>query len=612
MTVKKWRNHIKKNMAATIKVPTIFTAVDKFTGPVKTMTKGVKKFNHTAVSGLERVNQKLNGFKYHALAGAAVLGTAVKSAIDFEKSMANVGTLVDRNVEDIGKMGDEVLELSTKLPIPIKELTASLYDIRSAGVPAADAMKTLEIAGKLAKAGISTTTESTNILTSAMNAFKSEGLSADKIANTLFKTVKYGKTNLSQLSQQFGSTASIVSSAGVKLVDFSAATAAITTLGTPASQAQNQIRSAITSLQKPTAEMEKIYRQLGITSEKELIKKKGGIVGAMEAISATGKNMGLNLSKAWGSSEAMSAFNSLTGATNDAYKKTLADMVKGNPALEKAFQDQLGTGASQAQKAANNIEVLSITVGTILVPSLIKLIGKLIPVVKGFKDFIKANQWLIELIPWVVGAFVALKTVLFGIRTYQTLATLGQWKLNAAMAANPVGLVVAAILILIGIIAVAISHYEDWGAALLMILGPFGMIINLIIGFKKHWGKIVDAFNDGGIVAGLKMIGKVIFDTMLLPIQQLLELIGKIPGASKFIQPALDFIVSTRNNLGLEDGEEPPITSSPEERTAGVINETISQQRVNFNFRDPGNMVESVEQTGNLDLPIIGPTQGQR
>jgi TP901 family phage tail tape measure protein len=164
--------------------------------------------------------------------------------------MSNVATLIDTNVESMDKMGGEILKMASVLPAPIEELTASLYDIRSAGVSADNAMKVLEASGRLAASGLATTSESTNMMTSAINAFKNEGLEAAEISDILFKTVKFGKTNISQLAQAFGATAPIVQSAGVRLADFSAATAALTTVGTPAAQAQNQIRASIIALQK--------------------------------------------------------------------------------------------------------------------------------------------------------------------------------------------------------------------------------------------------------------------------------------------------------------------------------------------------------------------------
>ena len=82
------------------------------------------------------------------------------------------------------------------------------------------------------------------------------------MSDILFKTVKAGKTTISELAQGFGATAPIVQAAGASLEDFQAATAALTA-GTPAAQAQTQIRAAMVALQKPTKEMSAIMHRLG-------------------------------------------------------------------------------------------------------------------------------------------------------------------------------------------------------------------------------------------------------------------------------------------------------------------------------------------------------------
>ena len=56
------------------------------------------------------------------------------------------------------------------------------------------------------------------------------------------------------------------------------------------------------------------------------------------------------------------------------------------------------------------------------------------------------------------------------------IVTVAQWAWNAAMTANPIGIVIVAIAALVAIVAVAIKHYNKWGAALLQFLGPIGTV----------------------------------------------------------------------------------------------------------------------------------------
>jgi hypothetical protein len=131
------------------------------------------------------------------------------------------------------------------------------------------------------------------------------------------------------------------------------------------------------------------------------------------------------------------------------------------------------------------------------------------------------------------------------------ILTAKQWLLNIALNANPIGLVVLAIAALVGLVTIIITKYDEWGASLALLTGPFGLIINLIQSFRRHWDSIKQAFTDGGIIAGLKRIGIVMLDALLMPIQQLLGLIAKIPGMGKLAGGASDWIQKTRENLSL-------------------------------------------------------------
>lgn len=130
----------------------------------------------------------------------------------------------------------------------------------------------------------------------------------------------------------------------------------------------------------------------------------------------------------------------------------------------------------------------------------------------------------------VIGAVgVALATYntymkLAEIRT--TILTAKQWLLNIAMDANPVGLVVAAITALVAIVAVCIHKYDEWGAALLMVTGPLGFIVNVIQAIRRNWDDIVNTFRTDGIIAGVKKIGAAILDAIAYPLQQMLSIIG--------------------------------------------------------------------------------------
>ena len=143
-------------------------------------------------------------------------------------------------------------------------MTASLYQVRSAGIDAGDAMAVLESSAKLGVAGLGTTEEATNLLTTAFNNFADDAHNADAIANLLFKTVKAGKTTVAELTQAFGDLAPIAKAAGVSLEEVLASTAALTTTGLKTSVAQNKLKALFDEMTRSEGKLAKATEELGI------------------------------------------------------------------------------------------------------------------------------------------------------------------------------------------------------------------------------------------------------------------------------------------------------------------------------------------------------------
>lgn len=206
------------------------------------------------------------------------------------------------------------------------------------------------------------------------------------------------------------------------------------------------------------------------------------------------------------------------------------------------------------------------------------------------------------------------------VASYAVAAALGvwtgaQWLLNVAMDANPIGLIILAISALVGIVALIVTKYDEWGASLAMLLGPFGLIINLIMSFKRHWDSIVDAFKTEGVLGGLKRIGAVILDSLLMPMQQFLQMVSKIPGVGKLVAPAMAIVDGLRAKLDLEgdSGSQREILPTPQDRQNYVLQENRTKGSLDINLNDPFGFVKSTEQKEMSGIPIaLTTTQGQR
>lgn len=127
---------------------------------------------------------------------------------------------------------------------------------------------------------------------------------------------------------------------------------------------------------------------------------------------------------------------------------------------------------------------------------------------------------------WLKSTIVVQKLSAF----WTKIATGVQWAWNAALSANPIGLVIAAIVVLIGLIVMAINKFDSWGSTMLMLLGPIGMVISAVMMIKRHWDSIVEAFQSDGIIGALKRIGVVLLDVIMHPLQRILDWVAELTG----------------------------------------------------------------------------------
>ena len=136
-----------------------------------------------------------------------------------------------------------------------------------------------------------------------------------------------------------------------------------------------------------------------------------------------------------------------------------------------------------------------------------------------------------NLIPLIGGAGTVISTLTSASKMqalWTGVVTKAQWLWNIAMAANPIGLIIAAVVALIAVVAVMIKYWDEWGAAMSLLLGPIGLLVGAFKSIYDHWDSIVQAFKGDGIIGGLKRIGIVLLDVLLKPLQQILELASKI------------------------------------------------------------------------------------
>lgn len=381
-----------------MKVSLTLVAFDK-------MSKVIRDAVNTSNSEFDKMQNKIKNLsadlekvgKAATIVGGSLMAFSaanLKLAADFSAGMTNVSTLIDTNVENFDAMKEEVLQIAKRTPVALDGLTSALYDIRSAGISANMQFEVLEKSAQLGLTGLGSTSEAVDLVTSSLNAFNLKGKEAEKLYDTIFKTVKFGKTTISGIAQGFGSVAGTVAASNIKLDDYLAAVAALTTTGQPAAQAHHQLKAAIAGMLRETDDSKKVFNTLGVKSFKELIQKSGGMVNAFKAITnCVGGNESAILSL-FGSTMAYNAVLGLTTKQNKAYVETLNSMRYGTSLIDEGYQKQYNTEHAMMQRLKNISQVIGIQLGEALAPafgkvldfgeSTLNMLDKMSPQMKSF------------------------------------------------------------------------------------------------------------------------------------------------------------------------------------------------------------------------------------
>lgn len=314
---------------------------------------------------------------------------AVKAASEFETALANVSTLISGDTtQAMEELEQGIIRVSQAVPKSPQELGAAAYDIVSAGITDMnDALKVLEASSKLAVGGLGDTKEAVNLMTGALNAFKSQNISAEDAADIFFKTVKSGKTTVADLSQAFGQVAPIAATVGVRLEELQAATAALTTANIPTAIAQTQLRSAMVALIKPSKQMEDLLTAIGVSSGTAAIEQ-FGLVGTMQKLTEAADGNQSVLAEAFGRVEGLNAALSLAGEQGEAFATIMADMTSGTGALDEAVEKQSQTWANQLQLLKNEFFPILNEFGKALIPVLIGGVQALKATIDALSDAI--------------------------------------------------------------------------------------------------------------------------------------------------------------------------------------------------------------------------------
>ncbi|MCB5702794.1 phage tail tape measure protein [Megasphaera elsdenii] len=346
---------------------------------------------------------------------AAPLVGATKAAMEFESEMAEIRKVVDFDTpEQFKQMGQDILDLSTKMPMAASGIAKIVAAGGQAGIAKEDLLEFAQDAVKMGVAFDLTADQAGDMMAKWRSAFdlNQDGVVAlaDKI-NYLGNTTAASAPLISDVVTRIGPLGEI---GGVASGEIAALGATMIQTGTKSDVAATGIKNLILGMsigEKATKSQAAAFQQLGFDAA-DMAKRmqtdaKGAILDVFHAIQALPKDQQAGVLKDLFGEESIGAISPLLSKLNlleDNFNK-VSDATKYGGSVDAEYAARCETTANQMYLFKNSMTAVAIEIGSALLPAINSILRSIVPVVVAFANWAKEHQVLIQTMVALVASF---------------------------------------------------------------------------------------------------------------------------------------------------------------------------------------------------------------
>ena len=397
-------------------VGSIFIKNDDANSQIDTTTTNAKSMASTIGSAMETAGQKISAVGKAlapiSIATGAMLTASVKGASDFTNGMAKMSTLFDTTKTSVSDLSKQFLTLSNDTGISATELAEAGYQALSAGQSVDKVGKFVETAGKLAKAGFTSTTTAVDVLTTAMNAYGEEAGSAEQISNKLVRTQNLGKTTVDELASSMGKIIPTASSMGVNIDNLTSGYVSLTKQGIATAEATTYMNSMLNELGDSGTTLGGVLKEKTGKSFQDLMNEGYSLADVLQITKDYADENNIAYNELWGSAEAGKAGLAILNGGVEEFNSTVETMKSDVDDVGEAL-DKLETPSVKVQKSLNRVKNSGIELGTTILNALTPALDRVSKVIeKATNWFSGLNDKTKTIIASVLGVVTALAPVL--------------------------------------------------------------------------------------------------------------------------------------------------------------------------------------------------------
>ena len=422
-----------------------------------------------------------------AMPFAAIGVAGAKMAIDFEKNMTKINTLVGISAKEVNVMSKEVMKLSGSTAQAPADLADGLFFLTSAGLRGANAMETLEAVSKGVALGLGEQADLAKVAAAAQNAYGKENITAAQALDVFGKSVQSGMFEASDLAQTLGKQLGMASELGISFQEANAFISTYTKTTGDANSATTSFGGVMMALAKTTPQMEEALNQVGMTGDsvRQMLGDEG-LKATLENIKTAFEENNVPLTQFFSKSQALKGVLGVLGNQSETYTEILDGMGDSAGMVDDGFDTLSKTAGFRMQQSFQNLKNAGMELGAMLMPVFETIVNGAVKLGKAFTDLDSGTKKLIVGAAALLAFSGPLMTIAGGLVT----------AIGAIL--SPIGLVVVGFGLLFKVI------YDNWGS-----------VRKIFVDFVNYF---IDLYNESiafrAIVESIKAFFLILYETV--------------------------------------------------------------------------------------------------
>jgi TP901 family phage tail tape measure protein len=350
-----------------------------------------------------------------AAAGVAAFVLPVKIAADFEDSMVRAGALARATDGELATLTNTARQLGRDTRFSATQAATGMQFLAQSGFKVNEIVAAMPGMLNIASAGAVELGEAADITSNILRGFGMQAGESGRLGDVLTNTFTNSSTNLSQLGETMKYVGPVARAMGLSLESTAAAAGLLGNAGIKGEQAGTGLRAMMLRLASPMRAGKDELARLGVKTM-DAHKNMRPLSAILEDLSKKTAKFGTGARQAsiktiFGM-EAATAATVLIGEAGSGNLQKFTEAVKRSGTAAEVAAKQNATMKGQWDNLYGSIEDVGIQIGNMMIPTLKRLIDKMVPVINNVTTWLQQHPQLTEQI--VLGA-AALAVLVLGL-----------------------------------------------------------------------------------------------------------------------------------------------------------------------------------------------------